>query len=165
MIVGNVAFYGATSGKAFINGLAGERFCVRNSGVTAVVEGIGDHGAEYMTGGKMVVLGETGRNFGAGMSGGIAYVYDPDNDFASRCNMEMIGLEKLDEPEDLDLVQGLLERHFEYTESTVSENILNQWPKIADSFVKVMPLEYRRVLNEQEAANKNKAEGVSLTNG
>tara|TARA_Y100000994_G_scaffold79546_1_gene65593 strand:- start:43365 stop:47927 length:4563 start_codon:yes stop_codon:yes gene_type:complete len=165
IIIGNVALYGATSGSAFFRGIAGERFAVRNSGAFTVVEGTGDHACEYMTGGRVVIIGQTGRNFGAGMSGGIAYVYDPDDDFASRCNMEMIGLEKLDEPEDLDLVKGLLERHFEYTESTVSENILNQWPKIADSFVKVMPLEYRRVLNEQEAANKNKAEGVSLTNG
>ena len=165
IIIGNVALYGATSGSAFFRGIAGERFAVRNSGAFTVVEGTGDHACEYMTGGRVVIIGQTGRNFGAGMSGGIAYVFDPDDDFASRCNMEMIGLEKLDEPEDLDLVKGLLERHFEYTESTVSENILNQWPKIADSFVKVMPLEYRRVLNEQEAANKNKAEGVSLTNG
>ena len=165
IIIGNVALYGATSGSAFFRGIAGERFAVRNSGAFTVVEGTGDHACEYMTGGRVVIIGKTGRNFGAGMSGGIAYVYDPDNDFASRCNMEMIGLEKLEEPEDLDLVKGLLERHSEYTESTVSKNILNQWPKIADSFVKVMPLEYRRVLNEQAAANENKAEGVSLTNG
>tara|TARA_B100000029_G_scaffold492455_1_gene553771 strand:- start:1426 stop:5988 length:4563 start_codon:yes stop_codon:yes gene_type:complete len=165
IIIGNVALYGATSGSAFFRGIAGERFAVRNSGAFAVVEGTGDHACEYMTGGRVVIIGKTGRNFGAGMSGGIAYVYDPDNDFASRCNMEMIGLEKLDEPEDLELVRGLLKRHSEYTESTVAKDILNQWPKIAESFVKVMPLEYRRVLNELAAAKENEAEGVSLTNG
>ena len=106
IVIGNVALYGATSGAAFFRGVAGERFAVRNSGAVAVVEGTGDHGCEYMTGGRVVVIGKTGRNFGAGMSGGIAYVFDEDGDFAARCNMEMIGLETLDDDEDLDLVHG-----------------------------------------------------------
>jgi glutamate synthase (NADPH/NADH) large chain len=148
IVVGNVALYGATSGAAFFRGVAGERFMVRNSGAVGVVEGTGDHGCEYMTGGRAVIIGKTGRNFGAGMSGGIAYVFDEDGTFATRCNMEMVGLEALEEHEDLDLVQGLLERHFEYTGSTVAENILRDWPAQSGKFVKVMPSEYRRVLNE-----------------
>ena len=127
---------------------------MRNSGALAVVEGTGDHTCEYMTGGRVVVIGRTGRNFGAGMSGGIAYVHDPDQTFHNRCNMEMIGLEPLDEPEDLDLVKGLLERHTEYTGSTVSSNLLDGWPAKASEFVKVMPTEYRRVLDEQAAAKQ-----------
>jgi glutamate synthase (NADPH/NADH) large chain len=148
IVVGNVALYGATSGAAFFRGVAGERFMVRNSGAVGVVEGTGDHGCEYMTGGRAVIIGKTGRNFGAGMSGGIAYVFDEDGTFATRCNMEMVGLEALEEHEDLDLVQGLLERHFEYTGSTVADNILRDWPAQSGKFVKVMPSEYRRVLNE-----------------
>jgi glutamate synthase (ferredoxin) len=147
IVVGNVALYGATSGAAFFRGVTGERFMVRNSGAVGVVEGTGDHGCEYMTGGRAVIIGKTGRNFGAGMSGGIAYVYDEDGTFATRCNMEMVGLEALEEHEDLDLVQGLLERHFEYTGSTVAESILRDWPAQSGKFVKVMPSEYRRVLN------------------
>ena len=154
IVIGNVALYGATSGSAFFRGVAGERFAVRNSGALAVVEGTGDHTCEYMTGGRVVVIGRTGRNFGAGMSGGIAYVHDPDQTFHNRCNMEMIGLEPLDEPEDLDLVKGLLERHTEYTGSTVSSNLLDGWPAKASEFVKVMPTEYRRVLDEQAAAKQ-----------
>ncbi|MEO8539052.1 MAG: glutamate synthase large subunit [bacterium] len=151
IIVGNVALYGATSGAAFFRGIAGERFMVRNSGAVGVVEGTGDHGCEYMTGGRAVIIGPTGRNFGAGMSGGIAYVFDEDGTFPSRCNLEMVGLEALDEHEDLDLVQGLLKRHIEYTGSTVATHILQGWPELATKFVKVMPREYRRVLNEARA--------------
>jgi len=151
IVVGNVALYGATSGAAFFRGVAGERFMVRNSGAVGVVEGTGDHGCEYMTGGRAVVIGKTGRNFGAGMSGGIAFVFDEDGSFPTRCNMEMVGLEPLDEHEDLDLVQGLLERHLEYTGSTVARRILEDWPALAKKFVKVMPREYRRVLNEAKA--------------
>jgi len=164
IIIGNVALYGATSGAGFFRGVAGERFAVRNSGALAVVEGTGDHACEYMTGGRVIIIGKTGRNFGAGMSGGIAYVYDADRDFHTRCNMEMILLEQLDEAEDLDLVKGLLQRHQEYTESTVAGNILKNWPEEAASFVKVMPTEYRRVLNEQAAA-KNTSEESARLNG
>ena len=117
-----------------------------------------------MTGGRVVIIGKTGRNFGAGMSGGIAYVYDADGDFRSRCNMEMILLERLDEAEDLDLVKGLLERHQEYTDSTVAGNILKNWPDEAASFVKVMPTEYRRVLDEQAEAS-NASEELVAPNG
>ncbi len=158
ILIGNVALYGATSGSMFARGVAGERFAVRNSGALAVVEGTGDHGCEYMTGGRVVVLGRTGRNFAAGMSGGIAFVYDPDGDFLNRCNPEMVSLEKLEEPEDLDLVRGLMERHREYTGSTVADGLLQQWPNIAAQFVKVMPNEYRRVLREQR--REREAEGA-----
>jgi glutamate synthase (ferredoxin) len=164
VIIGNVALYGATSGAGFFRGVAGERFAVRNSGALAVVEGTGDHTCEYMTGGRVVIIGKTGRNFGAGMSGGIAYVYDVEGDFRSRCNMEMILLERLDEAEDIDLVKGLLQRHQEYTDSTVAENILKNWPDAAASFVKVMPTEYRRVLDEQ-AAERNASEELVTPNG
>ena len=149
IVIGNVALYGATSGSAFFRGLGGERFAVRNSGALAVVEGTGDHGCEYMTGGRIVIIGRTGRNFGAGMSGGMAYVWDVDGQFKSRCNLEMIDLEGLDEPEDLDLVKGLLSRHLEYTESTVARELLKDWPAAARRFLKVMPKEYRRVLRER----------------
>jgi len=161
ILIGNVALYGATSGAAFFRGVAGERFGVRNSGAVAVVEGTGDHCCEYMTGGRIVVIGQTGRNFGAGMSGGIAYVYDIDGDFANHCNMEMVLRESLDEPEDLDLVQGLMERHIELTGSTVAAALLKDWPAAARRFVKVMPREYRRVLDERKArAETEKAADV-----
>jgi len=151
IIVGNVALYGATSGAAFFRGVAGERFMVRNSGAVGVVEGAGDHCCEYMTGGRAVVIGRTGRNFGAGMSGGIAYVLDPDGTFHTRCNLDMVGLERLDEDEDLALVHGLLQRHVEYTGSTVASRLLADWPARAAHFVKVMPKEYRRVLEQRRA--------------
>jgi glutamate synthase (ferredoxin) len=154
ILIGNVALYGATGGAAFFRGVAGERFMVRNSGAVGVVEGTGDHGCEYMTGGRAVIIGPTGRNFGAGMSGGIAYVFDEDGTFPSRCNMDMVGLETLEEHEDLDLVQGLLERHVEYTGSTVARRILEGWPAMAKKFVKVMPREYRRVLNERKLSEQ-----------
>ncbi len=151
IIAGNVAFYGATSGTAYIRGMAGERFCVRNSGVNAVVEGVGDHGCEYMTGGTIVILGQTGRNFAAGMSGGVAYVLDQDGDFASRCNTEMVGLEKLDDA-DRALVKLMVEKHSESTGSSLAETILGNWDGYQSRFVKVMPMDYKRVLQALERA-------------
>ncbi|MGO9972032.1 MAG: glutamate synthase large subunit [Solirubrobacteraceae bacterium] len=151
-IVGNTVLYGATAGQAFFRGLAGERFAVRNSGASAVVEGVGDHGCEYMTGGRVVVLGPTGRNFGAGMSGGIAYVYDKDRRFASRCNMELVDLEKLGD-DDEDEVRRLIAEHAQRTGSLVARNLLAQWGRGArDRFVKVMPRDYQRALAERAAA-------------
>src|SRR5205085_4132936 len=126
IIIGNVAFYGATSGEAFIRGVAGERFCVRNSGIDAVVEGVGDHGCEYMTGGRVVVLGGTGRNFGAGMSGGIAYVYDADATFQNRLNPEMVDIDPL-EDDDREWLQQIVARHLKETGSTVAERLLGNW--------------------------------------
>jgi glutamate synthase (ferredoxin) len=154
ILIGNTALYGATSGAAFFRGVAGERFAVRNSGAVAVVEGTGDHCCEYMTGGRVVVIGKTGRNFGAGMSGGVAYVLDADGTFAQHCNMQMVDIEALDEAEDLDLVRGLLERHRQYTGSTVADALLADWTAAAAKFVKVMPVEYRRVLQEQRLADQ-----------
>ncbi len=157
IIAGNVAFYGATSGTAYIRGMAGERFCVRNSGVNAVVEGVGDHGCEYMTGGAVVILGQTGRNFAAGMSGGVAYVLDEQGDFASRCNTEMAGLEPLDES-DLATVKSMIEKHAEYTGSSRATMVLINWERYQSRFVKVMPMDYKRVLQALERA---KAAGLS----
>ncbi len=145
IIVGNVSLYGATGGEIFCRGMAGERFAVRNSGVTAVVEGVGDHGCEYMTKGTVLVLGKTGRNFAAGMSGGVAYVLDADGGFAARCNMSMVALDPMDE-HDLTIVKDLLHRHYEYTESAVAWRILSAWHEASRQFVKVMPVEYRKVL-------------------
>ncbi len=152
IIVGNVLLYGATSGEVFIRGRAGERFGVRNSGVEAVVEGVGDHGCEYMTGGKVIVIGETGRNFAAGMSGGIAYVWNKTGDFEVRCNKEMVGLENL-ESEDVKFIQDMLRKHQDYTSSTVSGNILKNWESVASQFVKVMPVEYKKALQAQKDAS------------
>lgn len=149
IIAGNVLLYGATSGEAFIRGIAGERFCVRNSGATAVVEGLGDHGCEYMTGGRVLVLGKTGRNFAAGMSGGIAYVYDADRTFPLFCNKEMVDLETLD-ASDEQFVLDLLHRHHQHTTSTVAQYILQTWDVHAGSFVKVMPKEYKKALQTQK---------------
>lgn len=145
ILIGNVALFGATSGKAFIRGLAGERFCVRNSGATAVVEGVGDHGCEYMTGGTAVVLGPTGRNFAAGMSGGVAYVYDATGDFASKCNMEMVQLETLESKADITTLRTLIEEHGENTGSDVAQEILADWNNAVTHFVKVMPVDYKRM--------------------
>ncbi len=164
IVVGNVALYGATSGSAFFRGKAGERFCVRNSGALAVVEGTGDHACEYMTGGRVVIIGKTGRNFGAGMSGGIAYVLDEDGDFATRCNKDMIDLDPLEEPEDLELVRGLLERHVDYTESTVAAGLLRDWPAAASRFKKVMPRDFKRVLMERALAGAQEEKPV-VVNG
>jgi glutamate synthase (ferredoxin) len=146
IIVGNVAFYGATNGEAYIRGMAGERFCVRNSGVRAVVEGVGDHGCEYMTGGRVVVIGETGRNFAAGMSGGIAYIFDEDVGFKNRCNPETVTLERLDEG-DLQEVEELLKRHAVYTHSERAWQMLALWEESAPKFVKVLPKDYKRMLD------------------
>jgi glutamate synthase (NADPH/NADH) large chain len=145
IIAGNVVLYGATSGEAYLRGLVGERFCVRNSGATAVVEGVGDHGCEYMTGGRVVVLGPTGRNFAAGMSGGIAYVYDPDDRFPALVNYEMVELEPLDEA-DREWLRATVERHRELTGSDVADRLLGQWESEVESFRKVMPQDYKRVL-------------------
>jgi glutamate synthase (ferredoxin) len=149
VIVGNVAFYGATSGEAYIRGMAGERFCVRNSGVRAVVLAVGDHGCEYMTGGRVVVLGPTGKNFAAGMSGGIAYVYDEDGSFESRCNPEMVQLFPLTDPEDVDEVQALLWNFSKYTGSDRPKRFLEDWEAYRPKFVKVYPNDYRRVIETQ----------------
>jgi glutamate synthase (ferredoxin) len=156
IIIGNVAFYGATSGEGYVRGLAGERFCVRNSGATVVVEGVGDHGCEYMTGGRVVVLGRTGRNFAAGMSGGVAYVLDGAGDFARRCNREMVDLETLAEPEEIDFVQVAIVKHATLTGSRYAESLLADWTNVLRRMVKVMPREYKRALAEL-AAPKGKA--------
>ncbi|HEY0846762.1 MAG TPA: glutamate synthase-related protein [Noviherbaspirillum sp.] len=178
IIIGNTVLYGAISGEAFFNGVAGERFAVRNSGAVAVVEGTGDHGCEYMTGGTVVVLGATGRNFAAGMSGGIAYVYDPDGDFEKKCNMAMVALEPVlssaDQEAKVDraiwhstvrggegqtdeaILKGLIERHFKYTGSTRARNLLDDWMNARGKFVKVFPTEYKRALGELNAAKQSK---------
>ncbi|MFN8625530.1 MAG: glutamate synthase large subunit [Candidatus Binatia bacterium] len=148
IIVGNVSLYGATGGEVFLRGMAGERFCVRNSGVTAVVEGVGDHGCEYMTRGLVLVLGPTGRNFAAGMSGGVAYVFDGDRGFRNRCNLGMVEVEPIAEP-DGETIHQLIRRHYDYTQSAVAWRMLSGWKQFARQFVKVMPVEYRRVLARQ----------------
>jgi glutamate synthase (NADPH/NADH) large chain len=179
MIIGNTVLYGAIAGEAFFNGVAGERFAVRNSGAITVVEGTGDHGCEYMTGGTVVVLGMTGRNFAAGMSGGIAYVYDEDGNFAKRCNLAMVALEtvmtvseqeaKVDrsswhsqirnaEPQaDEAILKGLIERHFKHTGSTRARALLDDWSAARAKFIKVFPTEYKRALGEMHAAKAGKA--------
>jgi len=158
ILVGNVLLYGATKGEVYLRGIAGERFCVRNSGVHTVVEGVGDHGCEYMTGGRVVIIGKTGRNFAAGMSGGIAYVLDEDGEFDIKCNKGMVGLEKIEEDEDVELVKGLLTKHVQYTQSTVAEKILGDWDNYRSKFVKVMPTAYKRVL---AAIKRGKEQGLS----
>ncbi|MBI3665816.1 MAG: glutamate synthase subunit alpha, partial [Acidobacteria bacterium] len=153
ILVGNVCLYGATSGEVYLHGMAGERFAVRNSGAHAVVEGVGDHGCEYMTKGVVVVLGSTGRNFAAGMSGGIAFVLDEQSDFRERrCNLQMVELEPVAEEADVALLRGLIERHYQYTGSSRARQVLRNWSTALDRFVKVMPIEYRRVLEKQKAA-------------
>lgn len=158
ILVGNVVLYGATSGEAYFRGIAGERFCVRNSGVTTVVEGVGDHGCEYMTGGRVVIIGKTGRNFAAGMSGGIAYVLDEDEDFEIHCNKGMVNLEAIETDEDVEFVKGLLNKHVQYTQSTVAEKILENWNEYQSKFVKVMPVQYKRVI---EAIKRGKENGLT----
>lgn len=152
IIIGNVAFFGGTGGNAYIRGIAGERFCVRNSGVTAVVEGVGDHGCEYMTGGKAVILGETGRNFAAGMSGGIAYVLDRYGKFERRCNMEMVQLGSVERAEEIEDLRALIENHLEFTKSDVAKEILTDWGNSLAQFVRVMPVDYERMLGYMEEA-------------
>ena len=158
IIIGNVAFYGATSGEAYIRGMAGERFCVRNSGLKAVVEGVGDHGCEYMTGGRVVVLGRTGRNFAAGMSGGIAYALDWEGDFARRCNREMVELEALEDAAEVDEVRGMIHTHAELTGSLLAYRVLARWDEFRPRFVKVIPKDYKRML---QAFRDVEAEGLS----
>jgi len=158
IIIGNVAFYGATSGEGYIHGRAGERFCVRNSGASAVVEGCGDHGCEYMTGGHVLVLGPTGRNFAAGMSGGIAYVLDEDGKFELRCNKDMVRLCSLTEPDDIALVKLMMRRHIEYTDSAYAAGILKNFDKYVSKFVKIFPRDYERMLEAEKAV---KAQGLT----
>ena len=158
IIVGNVAFYGATNGEAYIRGMAGERFCVRNSGVRAVVEAVGDHACEYMTGGRVVVLGPTGRNFAAGMSGGVAYVYDEDGTFPAHCNQEMSDLVSLTDADEIAEVRGMIERHVTYTKSALAKEILSNWSGAVQKIVKVMPRDYRRML---EAMDRARARGLT----
>ncbi|GBF75328.1 glutamate synthase subunit alpha [Paenibacillus sp. 598K] len=159
VIIGNTALYGATGGEAYIRGIAGERFAVRNSGVSVVVEGVGDHGCEYMTGGRVVVLGETGRNFAAGMSGGIAYVLDRKGDFYRRCNLEMVGLERLEEEQDIAELRRLIERHVEYTGSVPGQAVLDDWEASLGQFVKVIPKDYKRMLAQIDKMHRSGLEG------
>jgi glutamate synthase (NADPH) large chain len=168
ILIGNVALYGATSGEIFLRGLAGERFAVRNSGATAVVEGVGDHGCEYMTGGTVVVLGRTGRNFAAGMSGGIAFVLDEEGEFEHGCNTSMVYLEPLESLDDRELVRGLIERHVRYTGSARGRRILERFDTLLPKFVKVIPIEYKRVMEERFLAKqraKNEARLEVVANG
>ncbi|MDD5108580.1 MAG: glutamate synthase large subunit [Candidatus Omnitrophica bacterium] len=153
IIIGNTTFYGAINGEAYIRGVAGERFCIRNSGLNAVVEGLGDHGCEYMTGGRVVILGKCGRNFGAGMSGGIAYCLDESSDFKKRCNLGMVGLEKID-AQDIETIKKLLFNHHKYTQSPKAKEVLANFHKYANLFIKVMPLEYKRILEERKVLKK-----------
>ena len=157
ILVGNVVLYGATSGEAFFRGVAGERFAVRNSGALTGVEGVGDHGCEYMTGGRVVILGRAGRNFAAGMSGGVAYVLDEAGDFARRCNLRMVDLETLEDPEDIQAVQDLIGKHGEYTQSTLAKKVLANWERMLPKFVKVMPRDYKRAL---AAMRRAQVEGI-----
>jgi glutamate synthase domain-containing protein 3 len=158
IIIGNVALYGATAGQAFIRGRAGERFCVRNSGARTVVEGVGDHGCEYMTGGVAVVLGPTGRNFAAGMSGGIAFVYDPDDNFEIRFNPGLADLELVTDPEDIATLRTMIKDHLRYTNSTPARTILENWDQALPRFKKVMPRDYRRVLEERKRRQEQELE-------
>jgi len=182
IIVGNTVLYGAISGECYFRGVAGERFAVRNSGATAVVEGCGDHGCEYMTGGVVVVLGETGRNFAAGMSGGIAYVLDEGSEFETLCNMSMVELEPVlreeraanDDGVDISTdmtryderrLRGLIENHLRYTGSARARAILDDWDSYLGKFVKVMPVEYRRALREMQAKAEMDARGIAAAAG
>jgi glutamate synthase (ferredoxin) len=158
IITGNVALYGATAGEAFIRGVAGERFCVRNSGATAVVEGVGDHGCEYMTGGRVVILGPTGRNFAAGMSGGVAYVLDEAGQFRARCNTQMVGLGPIGDPAERAEVRTLIERHRQLTGSALAAQVLARWEELAPRFLRVMPHDYQRM---KEAMARMRATGMT----
>ncbi|WP_127586256.1 glutamate synthase large subunit [Paenibacillus koleovorans] len=155
IIIGNVAFYGATNGEAYIRGIAGERFCVRNSGVRAVVEGVGDHGCEYMTGGRVVVLGKTGRNFAAGMSGGIAYVFDEDGTFKERCNKEMVLFEQLEASYEVNEVLGMIRNHAKFTDSEIAHRVIAKWEELVWSFIKVVPKDYKRMFESIERGKVN----------
>jgi glutamate synthase (ferredoxin) len=158
IIAGNVVLYGATSGEVYLRGIAGERFCVRNSGASAVVEGVGDHGCEYMTGGVAVVLGPTGRNFAAGMSGGVAYVLDTQRNFAQLVNREMVELEDMSDPDDEAKLQRLVQNHARYTGSVIGKYVLDHWAELLPSFVKVMPVDYKRALAEMKMLDQTPTE-------
>jgi glutamate synthase (NADPH/NADH) large chain len=162
IIIGNTVLYGATGGEAYFHGVAGERFAVRNSGAHAVVEGVGDHGCEYMTGGRVVVLGKTGRNFAAGMSGGLAYVYDPEEKFAGRCNTAMVELSHVTEAEDVETIHEMLTRYHRYTQSRTAAEVLDDWEESYPRFVKVFPLDFKRVLLERAAEAEASAGGQVL---
>jgi glutamate synthase domain-containing protein 3 len=149
VLIGNVVLYGATGGRAFFRGRAAERFCVRNSGARAVVEGVGDHGCEYMTGGRAVILGPTGRNFAAGMSGGVAFVWDKHGEFPGKCNLGTVDLDPVEDDEDISDLREMIELHLEYTGSTVAARLLADWPDVLSEFIKVMPTDYKRVLAER----------------
>ncbi len=163
IITGNVNLFGASGGEAFINGMAGERFCVRNSGATAVVEGVGDHGCEYMTGGTAVILGPTGVNFAAGMSGGLAYVYDENQLFDTRCNLEMVDIEPVVDKTDIVRLKTLIERHTAYTDSLVGKRILESWDESLPRFVKIMPIEYRKALEKIRERETQNTETTAIT--
>jgi glutamate synthase domain-containing protein 3 len=163
IIVGNTLLYGATSGEVFINGVAGERFAVRNSGATAVVEGVGDHGCEYMTGGLVAVLGQTGCNFAAGMSGGIAYVLDEMQLFDTLCNLDMVELENVWRHDDKDILHDLIERHLKWTQSERARHILDAWPDMVGKFVKVIPIDYSKALERMRAAEQRGTETTPAT--
>jgi len=165
VIIGNVALYGATGGSLYACGLAGERFAVRNSGARAVVEGVGDHGCEYMTGGVVVVLGQVGRNFAAGMSGGTAYVFDQQQTFRSKCNLEMVELESLVDESDLWLVYGMIEDHVRFTGSPLGRRLLDNWELMVAKFVKVMPTDYKRVLQARRAAARRPTGRLTVVDG
>lgn len=163
IIAGNVLLYGATSGELYLNGRAGERFCIRNSGAKAVVEGVGDHGCEYMTGGRVVILGPTGVNFGAGMSGGLAYVYDETGLFDERCNLDMIDLELVSTAAEERELKTMIEKHLHYTGSPKARSILDNWEMSLGYFVKVFPMEYKKVLGmlSREDEETKRAEVVN----
>jgi glutamate synthase domain-containing protein 3 len=163
IIVGNTLLYGATSGEVFINGMAGERFAVRNSGATAIAEGVGDHCCEYMTGGTVVVLGRTGCNFAAGMSGGIAYVLDETSNFDTLCNLDMVELENVWQPEDTKLLKMLVQKHFDWTGSARAHHILSNWQDMIGKFVKVIPSDYRKALEKMRAAEHRDTETTPAT--
>jgi glutamate synthase (NADPH) large chain len=163
IIVGNVTLFGATGGEVYINGMAGERFCVRNSGATAVVEGVGDHGCEYMTGGRVIILGGTGINFAAGMSGGIAYVLDENQLFDTRCNLEMVDVETVTEAEEIEFLREYLRRHGKYTGSPLAEKIMGRWDDYLPLFVKVFPVDYRKALERIRAEQSKESEFVRMT--
>ena len=150
IIAGNTLLYGATSGEVYLNGRAGERFCVRNSGAVAVVEGVGDHCCEYMTGGRVVVLGPTGRNFAAGMSGGVAYVWNPSGNFDFYCNMEMVELSLVEDTRSRKELHELIRKHYHYTGSPLAGQMLDHWDRFVEEFIEVVPIEYKKVLQEEQ---------------
>ena len=151
ILIGNTVLYGATGGEAFFSGIAGERFGVRNSGANAIVEGVGDHGCEYMTGGRVIVLGHTGRNFAAGMSGGIAYVFDEKGYFTQRCNQGMVELGPISQVDEAKWVKEMIQRHLRYTQSERASKLLEDWDNTLQKFVRVMPTEYRLVLEQMNS--------------